>query len=209
MIDLSTVSEYTNIAQNILVSLSAVTTALLAFLGFNKWKKELKITSGYNKAKQILRAVYRTKRAFSTVRHPVIWAYEYPKSMQQPDGGLKDECDYERIAHVYEERWKVMQKAFGELEELVLDAVVEWGPEFEEAIKPMRRCQVELLNCIRDYLQRIKEPHSVSYKTKYEHEAINKSTLSEVGLDSEYDKFTPQIVDAVRVIEGELRKHMK
>ena len=136
-----------------IISISAVIGVYIAFSGLRTWRKELKGKSEYQKAKDVLKAVYRVKDGFRAVRSPAIYSYEYPKEMCDDWGHLKREHQYEGTVHVYQTRFKILDDAFRELEEQNLDAQVEWGNEFEEVIKPLRLCRIELLLAVQDHLE--------------------------------------------------------
>lgn len=108
----SQIAEYTTVVQNVVLSLSGIAAAIIAYLGLTTWRKELKGKSEYAKAKKVLKAVYKVRRAFRHVRHPAIFQYEYPEEMMDTWGHLAKEHDYEGTAHVYENRWKFLAEAF-------------------------------------------------------------------------------------------------
>jgi len=195
-------------AKDILVGLSAVAAAIFAFLGLHAWRKELKGRSEYQLAKDVLKSVYKVREAFKHVRHMAIYQYEYPEQMRDHNGHLKREHDYEGTAHVYQKRWEKMDEAFKELEEHHLAAQVEWGSEFQDKIVKLRRCRAELLVAIQQLLERKKNPVRTEM-IRSEQAAEERSVLYHIGGDSEYDKFTPQIDDAVNEFDKWLRPHVR
>ena len=121
--------------KDIVVGISAASAAYLAYLGLNTWQRELKGKSEYTLAKNTLHAVYKVREAFKHVRHPAIYQYEYPTEMTTNTGHLAQENNYEGTSHVYKERWKKIDDAFKELEDIYLEALVEWGSEHQDIIK--------------------------------------------------------------------------
>src|SRR5438093_827696 len=99
----SHLSEYTTVAQNIVLALCGIATVLIAYAGLTTWRKELKGKSEYAKAKEVLKSVYRVRRGFMAVRAPMIFSYEYPEKMRDQSGSLKREYGYEGTLHVYQE----------------------------------------------------------------------------------------------------------
>lgn len=205
---ISQVAEYTTIVQNVFLAISGAAAAVIAYLGLKTWRKELKGKSEYAKAKEVLKAVYKVRRAFNHVRNPVIYQYEYPEGMRDSWGHLKKEYDYEGTAHVYENRWKFLAEAFQALEEENLDAQVEWGPEFQEVIVPLRRCKGELQIAIENLLKGKKNPHERRERAREEREE-ERSVLYHIGENSRHDKFTPQINAAIEEFEKRLRPYIK
>lgn len=205
---LSQAAECTTIAQNIVLAISGAAAAVIAYLGLTTWRKELKGKSEYEKAKEVLKAVYKVRRAFMHVRNPAIFQYEYPETMTDNFGHLKREHDYEGTAHVYETRWKFLAEAFRELEDLTLDAQVEWGPEYQDVIVPLRGCKAELQVAIQNMLEGKKNPNDPRSLSR-EEKAEERSTLYHIGENSKHDKFTPEINTAIELFETKLRPHIR
>jgi len=195
-------------AKDIVVGLAAAAAAIFAYLGLSAWRKELKGKAEYQLAKDVLKSVYKVREAFKHVRNPIIYQYEYPEGMRDYHGHLKHEHDHEGTAHVYEKRWEIMAKAFGELEEHHLAAQVEWGSGFQEVIVKLRSCRVELLIAIQQMLERKKNPREAPV-TKPEERVEERSVLYHTGNNSEHDKFTPQIEEAINDFEKWLRPHVR
>jgi hypothetical protein len=203
-----TLSECITAVKDALVGLSAVSAAVFAYLGLTTWRKELKGKSEYQLAKEVLKSVYKVREAFKHVRNPWIYQYEYPNEMLDDTGHLKREQNYEGTAHVYEKRWEMMTEAFRELEEHHLEAQVEWGSEFQDVITKLRSCKVDLLIAIQQMLEHKKNPREIGL-TDAEKHAEERSVLYYHGSDSKYDKFTPQIDEAINEFEKWLRPHIK
>ncbi|KAF0144334.1 MAG: hypothetical protein FD156_1885 [Nitrospirae bacterium] len=202
------VKDYVGIIKEIIVALAALSAAIFAYLGLSTWRKELKGKSEYEKAKDVLKAVYKVREGFKHVRNPAIWSYEYPEEMRDHWGHLKRGTEYEGTAHVYEQRWKILSEAFNDLEEKTLEAQVEWGPEFENVIRPLRECRAELMVTLQMKLERKKHPEEFSRITEEERQKET-SVLNYLGNDSEHDKFTPRINAAIAEFEKKLRPHIQ
>jgi hypothetical protein len=199
--------EWIPIVKDIVVAISAGGVAYIAYKGLGTWQKELKGKSEYQLAKDVLRSVYKIREVFKHVRNPAIFGYEYPEDMTDHTGHLKNECHYEGTAHVYETRWKKMDEAFIEIEEKNIEALVEWGSEYQDVIIPLRKCRGELLMAIQYMLARYKNPHEKNWKNT-EEQAREQSVLYHSSEDSKYDKFTPEINSAVDLFEKWLRPHV-
>lgn len=201
------ITEWISAAKEVFIGLSAVFATIFAYIGLNTWRKELKGKAEYQLAKDVLKSVYKVRDAFKHVRHPAIFAYEYPEEMRDYSGHLKREKDYEGTLYVYEKRWQKMDEAFRELEEHHLDAQVEWGSEFQDVIVKLRSCRAELLVTIQQMLNE-KKNHQSAMRDK---ESMEKafSTLYDNGGNSEFDMFTPQVEAAINEFEVWLRPHIK
>jgi hypothetical protein len=169
----------------------------------------LRGTSEFTRARELLKAVYRVRNGFSVVRHPGVYAYEYPEGMRDTWGHLKEEHRYEGSLHVYGERWKVLAAAFEQLEEQNLEAEVEWGSHFRDVIVPLRRCRIDLGIAIREFLEQ-KKPGEDRPERDQKSRDDRFTKLYEVGTGSEQDSFTPQILAAIKkfeeVLEPKIRK---
>ncbi|MDX1807899.1 MAG: hypothetical protein R3331_00030 [Sulfurospirillaceae bacterium] len=205
--EISELSPWIAAGKDSLVGLSAVSAAIFAYLGLSAWKKELKGKAEYQLAKDVLKSVYKVREAFKHVRNPAIYQYEYPEDMTDYHGHLKREYKHEGTVYVYENRWKVMAEAFSELEEHHLNAQVEWGAEFQDTIVKLRSCRVELQITIQQLLERKKDAE-LDRMTTREQRAAERSVLYYGGEDSEYDKFTPEINQAIDKFEKWLRPHI-
>ena len=205
---LADVGQWTSVLRDVLLGAFAATTAFFAYLGLSTWRRELKGKSEYQLAKDVLKAVYKVREAFKVVRNPAIFSYEYPDDIINHHGHLKRESEYEGTAHVYQERWKKMAEAFQELEDLHLDAQVEWGPEYQDVIRKLRGCRVDLLIAIQTMLERKKDPR-VGEPTKPEKLEEERSVLYNLGEGSKYGKFTPEIAEAIGEFEKWLRPKIK
>ena len=186
-------------------ALTAIAAACLAFVGLRTWRLQLKGTAEYTLAKEVLKAAYRVREAFKHVRNPAIFSYEYPESMREPSGHVKDEVRAEGTAHVYEERFKVLNEAFRTLEDRALDAQVEWGSDYATIIVPLRKCRGELLITLQRHVEKMKPGYHERHSTVDEKQQA-RSVMYYLGEDQhELDSFTTDINAAIRQFEQRLR----
>lgn len=68
--DIDTVQKYITLIKDIITGLSAFTAAVIAIMGLQAWKKQLKGKTEYELAQRLLRATYKVREAFSWVRNP-------------------------------------------------------------------------------------------------------------------------------------------
>jgi len=205
---LAQVAAFTTIIQNIVLAGSGLATVIIAAKGLSAWSSQLKGTSEYAKAKEVLKAVYRVRTALMRVRAPMVMQYEYPEEMTTPSGHLKPECDYDGTKAVYQNRWKPLADALGELDEQNLDAQVEWEPGFQETIVPLRQCVIETQIAVSEMLERKQtsgEPDDRSKEEKKKDRAI----LYARGADHEDDQLSRDVDAAVALFEDRLRPHIK
>ncbi|KSU83411.1 hypothetical protein GA0061096_2666 [Fictibacillus enclensis] len=194
-----------------IVALATLGTAYLAYRGVNIWRKQLIGKSRYEIAKSLLIAVYEVRDAFMDVRNPLVYQFEYPENKtitQGPlTGNLKDEHKYEGSVYVYQNRFKGLNEAFIKLERLNLEAQVEWGPDYQYVIRPLRQCKTVLNLSIRDYLESLKDPFYLKEIEKKKRDLREMMYYS--GENSKYDLLTPKINEAINLFEVWLRPTLK
>ena len=209
-LNLQEVQEYLSLVKDIITALSALTVAVIATLGLQTWKKELKGRTEYELARRLLRAVYKTRDAIRLVRNPFMSAGEISQSLQQANIEV-DQHD-ERFGaitqgSVYQTRWKKVQDAFTELQLDTFEAEVIWGQEASEKMRPLRKNVSTLFANIQIYLKHIEEPsrYTLDTETRQEMETV----IYDPGLeDPSRNSFTVEITQSVRQIEQYLRPHL-
>ena len=188
--------------KDIILALAAISTATVAIIGVSAWKKELKGKAEYKLAKELLKSVYKVREGFRQVRFPAVYADEYPNELTDYQGHLKKENDYEGTKFVYENRLKKLSAVFVKLEKKNLDAQVEWGDEYFDAIVQLRKCYSKLRSEIWLMLLNKKypnEPTSFDRYILYEIEPIP---------ENEHGSFSREINDAIGNFEKLLRPHI-
>ena len=106
-------------------------------------------------ARRVLRASLKVADAFSHVRSPGVYGFEYPEVIDgQPFDFLRSTPELRAKAntHVYSNRWKRMSEASTELEVEVREADVMWGPRVRDLLSPLLACRAELAMAIEDWL---------------------------------------------------------
>ena len=186
-----------------ITAVAAAAAAFFAYRGLRSWQHQMKGTAEYRLAKELMKAVYRVREAFMHVRNPAIFSYEYPQEMLDTWGYPSSALQAEATEYVYNNRWKRLHEAFVTLEEKNLDAQVEWGSQYSEVIKPLRKCRVELQLAIRDIVDGLKPNAKPSTEAAKERDA--KSVIYHIDPDSPDDRFTPEIEEAIRQFENRLR----
>ena len=68
--DINTIQAYVTLIKDVITGLSALTAAIIAILGLQAWKKQLKGKTEYELAQKYLRAIYKIREAFAWVRNP-------------------------------------------------------------------------------------------------------------------------------------------
>ncbi|MEJ0089595.1 MAG: hypothetical protein WDM80_07620 [Limisphaerales bacterium] len=195
------------ILKNKLFPFQPLLASLSLFLAFATWRKELKGKSEYQKAKDILKAVYRVKNGFMVVRSPWMDSSEYSKECFDENGHLKKGMEFEGQLYAYQTRMKNLEEAFAELESQTLDAQVEWGKEFVGVIIPFRLYRHQLVMAIQNHLQ-TKKLDGGSRLSPEEKKDIRPKLYYVCEDDATVDPFTAQINQAIEGFEKRLRPHI-
>ena len=199
-----TLSEFITASKDVIVGLSALFAVVFAYKGLTAWRKELKGTTEYRLAKEVLKSAYRVQRSINHVRVFVIFQDEYPIEMLDYNGNLKKEYYYEGTKYVYQKRCEVMTEAFNVLEEHFLDALVEFGIENQNVIEKLRSCKAEIIIAIDQKLAQLKNPSDyVQLNTE------DQSILSYRGVNDKDNKFTLQINDSILEFDKWLKRYIK
>lgn len=193
--------------KDIIVSTSALAVAFFAYRGLNRWQEELKGKSEYQLAKNVLQSVYKVREAFKSVRNVAIYSYEYPTELVLESGHVAQKDKAQATMHVYHERFKNLDSAFVELEDLFIQALVEWGSEKQDLIVDMRKQRSELLVAIQTLIDGYREPGSNSWMTQDERKRQN-CVLYYTGENSKYSEFSDEVNLAVNGFDKWLRPHI-
>ncbi len=208
--DIDTVQKYVTLIKDVITGLSAITAAVIAILGLQAWKKQLKGKTEYELAQRLLRATYKVREAFAWVRNPFQSAAEISNAMKDsniegdPINNPKVRAQSEGA--VYEKRWQKVQEAFVELESVLLEAEAIWGQTVRDNLKPLQTCASTLAINIKTHLRNIEKP-----PRNYDPEAEKKIDDIIYGWsgDSENNSFSKEINSAVSKMENFLRPRLK
>ena len=190
--------EWIRIISDMMVGVSAVIVAIIAYFGLEAWKRELKGRATYQTAKELLKAVYEVRNAFEYVRSQAVYADDYPPELCNTSGDLLFSKQLEGARAKYKKRVQVLDRSFSKLGDNLLSAQVEWGEDFREKISDLIQCNNLLKKHIRRRLENLKR--------KLEDPGWDESRLHKVEelvifADFKDDKFLARIDKSVREIE--------
>jgi hypothetical protein len=204
---MSDVAAIAGVVESVVVSVAAVVATVVAVRGIAAWREQLKGSSEYERAKALMRAVYQTRRSFTIVRNPLMQGYEYPEDMRQ-GFDVSPEQEADRTAYAYSKRFEALQKAFSGLQEEVLEAEVEWGTDtgFRPLLNQMWGHVVDLQFAVQWMIERKRNPDEP--EPEHLEKANARSILYELGSNSKYDSFTPELDQTVTEFETETRPYI-
>ena len=135
--------EVVSIAKELLVSIAAATTAIVAVLGLRSWSRELRGKTQFEVARQLIRATYRVRDELRYCRTPFIQGTEFPTDYPIVEGA-KPEQEAKAWAYIYHNRWVPVRDALRELDAQLLEAEALWGSDIRDAGGALRQCAREL-----------------------------------------------------------------
>ena len=112
------------IVKDILLIVGAATTILFAFLGYGKWKKELKGKAKYELARSSLKALYSFRDGFKGLRNPFTFSGELPPNYKPLNPNEEEEEQY-----VITNRLKNFNNDYNSLKSLLPEMELEYDQE--------------------------------------------------------------------------------
>lgn len=187
-------SNIASVSNNIIITLGAIITVILAIMGLNAWKKQMKGKTDYEVARRYLRSVYKTREAIKYVRNPAISVGEMEKSLEE--SGLKDNknlTEHQKTNWaVYDARWKKVTEAKTEMDLESFEAEVSWGRDIILTQKDLDTLIRKLYATVSMFLR--------GYGGDKEDKLIY-----DIG---EQDEFRKEIDEAIKKIEDYLKPYL-
>ena len=152
---------YISIAKDVLTGVAALTAAIVAVLGLQAWKRQLKGKVEYELARRILRAAFNVRDAIRLVRNPFQMGGEIERAVKESGIDIDPNSPAFRAksqAAVYQGRLKKVDQTMSELEIEVTEAEVLWGHEIQNRVKPLKECIGKLVSKIWLYTYNLEHP---------------------------------------------------
>jgi len=127
--------------------------AVVAILGLNAWKRQLKGQTEYDLSKRILRLCYLYRDAVTDVRNPMMMGHEMPSPPDDEAQGMSEsQKRYYGTQKAYEARWEKVRSARVDLYPELLEAEVLWDQQVRERLAPVFKLERTLLKAVQDEL---------------------------------------------------------
>lgn len=177
-----------------ITALAAAWGLVVAIIGLNAWKKQLKGKTDYELARRYLKALYKMRNAFSHVRNPWVPIGESMAALKEKGYTEADHSDNRKVnAAIYSRRWEKMMEASSDLDIESLEAEVSWGNEATGLLDEIYGLRGKLLSHINRLIEGQEEIRP------------DREILYEV----EGDKFSLEVKGAIKKIVDYLRPHLK
>ncbi|HCG6765717.1 hypothetical protein [Vibrio parahaemolyticus] len=199
-----TESEIITAIKDVIMSVAAVVTAVMAVLGLKSWQRELKGKTEFEVARSLLRDTYKVRDQLSYARNPMTLSNEFPQGYNPLQNQYDPKTEADAHGYAFTNRWKPVVEAVLEYELTLLEAEAIWGSEIKSLCFELRKCCQRLNRSMNTVVSDIASEHD-KYKG-YEH--IPNKARDDVWSSND-DELTANINAAVEAIEQYLRPHIK
>ena len=184
----------------VLKTLAAILALVIAYSGLSTWARQLRGSDEYNVTRRILRALFAIREGIWHVRSSFIRHAELDRAGQQanPVGPVEQQPRMEQT--LYENRWRLVQEPFAELETTLLEAEVLWGQAFSDEFNELRTLVHKLNLNIGYYVSGITSPAAMQGRADRWQEITN--IAIESGTRSAPDEFQRQVNQALERLES-------
>jgi hypothetical protein len=179
-------------------SLVAVGALVVAIVGLNTWRAQLRGTAEYELARRVLRAVLNVRDKISEVRNPLVSASETESDQEGPPIGTLDETLRAGQRRAYERRWNNLVKARSALRLELLEAEVLWGAAIRTPERQLNECIGELFAA----MHLLVNPRPTGLPDRYF------AVVYEGTTTDGHDEFGDKVMSAVESFERILRPHI-
>ena len=185
-----------------ITSVALLIGAVVAVIGLNTWKKQLKGNADYELARRVLRSTYKLRDAIKYVRNPFISVEEQASAAKEV--GSEKVGGSQAIFDVYSVRWQKINTATSDLEAEGIEAEVLWGKPAVEVQKDFWDCVRKLYINLNYHLKARKDPEIYGRLARDSRDIIYATDPA-----NENDSFSLEIKAAVSKIEEFLKPHLK
>ncbi len=163
------------------IALATASGVIVARMGLNTWKEQLKGTTEYDLARRLLLQLYKVRDAIGYVRNPFLLVSEA--------GEPKDTVPWEVAA--YENRWKGVREGMIELEAIALECEVIWGKEVIQLKEKLTKQVISLNQAVGAY---IRAASDIRFQKDFER---LENILYARGEDDEFDKILTSVINEI------------
>lgn len=185
----------------IITALAAIAAAIAAWEGLTAWKKQLHGNTDHDIAWKYLAAVLKLRNAINkTVRNPGIGLEEFKSASEEFYGKdleekMKENPRSAEMLAVYSIRWREVNKARQELDDVIVQAEIWWGEKVVGLEKDLNLCIGELFVNLKNML-------NPDNGLTYDHKMI----YYVEGDESEFDK---KLKAAIKKMENFSRPYLR
>ena len=198
-----------SMAGDIIVALSAAFVAAMAFLGLNRWRKELGGKAKFELARNIMLLSLKVEANFQWARNPGNVAWESTERKRK-DNESQEEAQLLDQWYARVRRLQPLSENLQRLQELGWEAEVllaaESGKQVSEAIKVFRECWAGLSTAIEEYFA---ERHGeIVKRTDFRDQDWLKELRKEI-YGTKDDEISEKVSGAKELLANTLRVYVK
>jgi hypothetical protein len=182
---------------NFVIKLVPLAGIVIAVVGLNTWRRQIKGTDKYNVASDLLLEVYRVREGIAVVRSPFIQF-----APKQDENASKEMKEFLGWVEAMERRWKEVIEPVVQLSLLSLKAEVHLNKDVRKAIEELTKLVRELQVTYEQYVD-VQRPESGFTADDFDKEARKILWAKPTG-----DKFKDNVLRAVENIESLTRKYL-
>ena len=142
------------ILKDAFIAIAALTTALVAYSGLSKWKKELKGKVYFDIAREHIRATYKIRDEIEFARSPAIFSNEYPEGYDSFERDNTKKADAYR--YIYNNKIERVRTAVQSFDLTTLESEALWGKAIKEKSRKLRNMYFSLSNAMNAEINNIK-----------------------------------------------------
>ena len=199
-----TAPEVFSIIKDIVLSGAAVTTAVVAYTGIEKWKKELRGKADFDVARELAKSMYYLRNEIQYCRTPFYSMPEFPEGYKGSVGNHTPEEEGQAWAHLFANRWEGVGDAIEDFETATLEAEALWGADIREKTGNLRKLVAELRSSIEAF---IRDKYSGGQNFK-DRDFGKEMQANVAATSSEENSLSKRLEAGITDLESELRPHL-
>lgn len=201
-----TCTEIVTLLKDLVLSVAAITGAVVAVKGLGTWQRQLKGQSEYELSRRILVSVFKYRDAINGVRHPAMWAYEMPSPPEEEAAKMsREQLRFYGTSKVYQARWDKVQTERTTLYADLLEAEAIWGTESRELFEEVFNLEHELFTRIRHYVELINPDTEEASKQAIRNIDKKNRDIMYSNLSDEPDEYKQDLISAIEKVEKYLK----
>jgi hypothetical protein len=194
-----------------LMAIAGVTAVVIGVRGLRTWREQMKGQADYELARRVLRATYKVRDAFSTVRNPFISPEELGGALRNAGvetSGLTWQDHPRGLGLVYGGRFAEIYASLRELESEAVEAEILWGTAIQDALGTFKLCAYELKEAIDQYISWRVDPDRYAFDD-LEEEQRTKDIVHMPFTGDRKDEFAFRLQPIIRKVEAVVKPHLR
>lgn len=179
-----------------LVKLTPITAVVVAWMGLNTWKRQIKGTDKYRVASELLLAVYRVREGMKVMRSPFL---EY-SPVKENDGDNEEMANFNGYIAAMDKRWKHVSEPVVELSLLTLKAEVHLDKKIKQQVDALMKKVRELQVMYESYIDHKRPGSDFEFEVEWRKVLWAKPTG---------DNFNDEVEKIIARIEGLVRAYLR